>query len=359
LSDIARALGKQAGSIFGVLATNGGISPRSRSRHTVSLTPSDREAISRGLVEGASARGIAVQIKRPPSTVSREIARNGGRSGYRATQADERAWEKARRPKTCLLSKNNQLRELVAAKLEEDWSPQQIAGWLAARGMPREMRISHETIYKTLYVRARGALRRELIGRLRTRRKFRKARRSTTAGQTRGQIVGAVSIRSRPAIVETRAVPGHWEGDLLSGARNSHVATLVERFSRYTLLVRVEGKAASLVCSALSKTVTSLPSGLFRSITWDRGTELAQHSRFSRETGVPIYFCDAKSPWQRGTNENTNGLLRQYFPDGVDLSGYTQRDLDLVAASLNRRPRRTLGYLAPRDRIIGAVAPTD
>jgi IS30 family transposase len=277
---------------------------------------------------------------------------------YRAASADERAWNEARRPKACVLATNSELRQVVTEKLEQDWSPQQIAGWLAARKGRSGPRISHETIYRTLYVQARRALCRDLIDRLRTRRKFRKARNSTTAGQTRGQIVGAIPIRERPRDIESRETPGHWEGDLLAGARNSHVVTLVERTSRYTLLVRVRGKDARTVDRALTDRVRRLPEGLFKSITWDRGTELALHRRFTHATGVPVYFCDAKSPWQRGTNENTNGLLRQYFPPGVDLSGYSQHDLDLIAIRLNQRPRKILGYRAPRDAIIGAVAPT-
>lgn len=358
LIDIARAVGKKAGSVFGVLAAAGGMSPRTRRRRTTELALREREEISRGLAEGFSIRAIALRLGRSPSTVSREIARNEGRRRYRATKADERAWKRARRPKACILSTDAPLRELVVEKLEQDWSPQQIAGWLAALETRSKMRISHETIYKTLYIQARGALRRDLIERLRTRRKFRRAKCSTTAGQTRGQIVGAVPICERPREIESRVVPGHWEGDLLSGAGNSHIVTLVERLSRYTLLVRVERKDARTVGRAITDAVMRLPAGLFKSITWDRGTELAAHQKFTKSTGVPVYFCDAQSPWQRGTNENTNGLLRQYFPNGLDLSAYTQRDLDLVAIRLNKRPRKTLGYLAPRDAIIGAVAPT-
>jgi IS30 family transposase len=357
LSDIGRALGKHAGSVYGVLASTGGLTPARRTRGVTALTLDDREEISRGIAKGKSVRAIAERLERSPSTISREIKRNGGRSKYRAARADERAWDQAKRPKDCLLSTNTRLGEFVAAKLQADWSPQQISGWLAAFGSDKRMRISHETIYRSLYLQARGVLSRELLERLRTRRKMRRAKDNTTAGQTRGQIVGAVSIHDRPAEVETRLVPGHWEGDLLTGARNSHVATLVERYSRYVLLIRVESKDAETVGRALTAKVVELPRGLFRSITWDRGTELAFHKRFTEATGVRVYFCDPKSPWQRGTNENTNGLLRQYFPDGVDLSPYSQRDLDLIARGLNRRPRKTLGYLSPRDRITGAVAP--
>ncbi|MGO9766761.1 MAG: IS30 family transposase [Myxococcaceae bacterium] len=356
LSEIGRALGKHAASVYGVLASNGGLSPARRKRSVKALTMDDREEISRSIARGKSVRAIADRVERSPSTISREIERNGGRSKYRAARADERAWDQAKRPKDCLLLTNRRLGEFVATKLKADWSPQQISGWLAAFGSKR-MRISHETIYRSLYLQARGVLSRELLERLRTRRKMRRAKGNTTAGQTRGQIVGAVSIHDRPAAVETRLVPGHWEGDLLTGARNSHIATLVERYSRYVLLIRVEGKDSETVCRALTAKVTELPRGLFRSLTWDRGTELAFHKRFTQATGVPVYFCDPKSPWQRGTNENTNRLLRQYFPDGVDLSTYSQHDLDFIAVGLNRRPRKTLGYLSPRDRITGAVAP--
>lgn len=359
ISDIGRALGKQAGSIYGMLAANGGLTPRARTRNSRALSLSEREEISRGLAEGESLRAIASRLKRAPSTVSREVARNKGRSRYRATRADGRAWAMARRPKACLLARNKRLRDFVAQKLQEDWSPEQISGWLAATDDgDAEMRVSHETIYRSLYMQARQVLRRELVARLRSRRTMRKGKHSTTAGQRRGQIIDAVSIRDRPAEIDTRAKPGHWEGDLITGAKNSYVATLVERYSRYVMLVRVPGKDTASVVGALIDKVNSLPRGLLFSLTWDRGTELAMHKRFTEQTGVPVYFCDPHSPWQRGTNENTNGLLRQYLPNGLKLSGYSQQDLDLIALRLNRRPRKTLGFLTPRDRIIGAVAPT-
>jgi IS30 family transposase len=291
--------------------------------------------------------------------VSREITRNEGRSKYRAALADDRAWTAAKRPKPCLLAKNKALRKIVAEKLQEDWSPQQIAGWLdATAGDNSALRVSHETIYRSLYLQTRGVLRRELVARLRSKRTMRRGKRSSTDGQRRGQIIDAVSIRDRPSEIESRATPGHWEGDLITGAKNTHIATLVERYSRYLLLVRVTGKDTASVVGALIDKVKSLPVGLILSLTWDRGTELAMHKVFSKETGVPVYFCDAKSPWQRGTNENTNGLLRQYFPNGLVLSTYSQHDLDLIAWRMNGRPRKTLGFLSPRVRITGAVAST-
>jgi IS30 family transposase len=290
--------------------------------------------------------------------VSREVNRNGRRSKYRAAKADARAWAAAKRPKLCLLARNKTLRKLVAEKLQEDWSPEQISGWLSARRSAATMRVSHETIYRSLYLQTRGVLQRELVERLRSKRTMRRGKRSSTDGQRRGQIIDAVSIRDRPLEIGTRATPGHWEGDLITGAKNTYIATLVERYSRYLLLVRVTGKDTASVVGALIQTVKRLPRGLLLSLTWDRGTELAMHKVFSRETGVPVYFCDPKSPWQRGTNENTNGLLRQYFPSGLALSAYSQHDLDVIAFRLNGRPRKTLGFLSPRARITGAVAAT-
>ena len=358
ISEIGRALGKQSGSIHGVLASNGGVTPYVKSRACCALTLAEREEISRGLVEGLSVREIAALLQRAPSTVSREIARNRGRSKYRAALADDRAWIAAKRPKTCLLAKNKKLRKLVAEKLQEDWSPQQISGWLAATKRGPTMRISHETIYRSLYLKTRGVLQRKLIACLRSRRTMRRGKRSSTEGQRRGQIIDAVSIRDRPSEIETRATAGHWEGDLIAGARNTHIATLVERYSRYLLLVRINGKDTASVVGALIQKVKQLPKGLLLSLTWDRGTELAMHKVFTKETGIPVYFCDPRSPWQRGTNENTNGLLRQYFPNGLGLSSYSQHDLDVIALRLNRRPRKTLGFLSPRARITGAVAAT-
>jgi IS30 family transposase len=360
LSDIGRSLGKHAGSIFGVLHSRGGIAPPERTRSPRSLSAHEREEISRGLVAGLSLRKIAVRLGRAPSTVSREVSRNSGRQKYRAANADERAWRSACRPKSCRLAINRSLQMVVAQKLKDNWSPQQISGWLRVEyANDGPMRVSHETIYKSLFIQARGVLRKELISRLRTRRLMRRGRTSSTRGQPRGQIVGAISIRERPAEVEDRAIPGHWEGDLLAGGKNSHIATLVERQSRFVMLVQVPGKDTDSVVNALVRQVKNLPAGLMSSLTWDRGTELADHKRFTVATDVTVYFCDPQSPWQRGSNENTNGLLRQYFPKGVDLSGYSQDDLNAVALQLNTRPRKTLGFMTPAVKLAETVAPTD
>ena len=359
LSDIGRSLNKHAGSIFGVLSARGGIAPSARKRSRRSLSLHEREEISRGLVAGLSLRKIATQLGRAPSTVSREVGRSHGRSKYRAAKADELAWRSACRPKLCRLAVNRSLQMVVAQKLSDNWSPQQISGWLKVEYIDDPpMRISHETIYKSLFVQARGVLRKELTSRLRTRRLMRRGKSSTTRGQPRGQIVDAVSIRERPAEVEDRAIPGHWEGDLLAGGKNSHIATLVERHSRFVMLVKVPGKDTDSVISALVRQVKHLPAGLMASLTWDRGTELADHKRFSVATDVSVYFCDPQSPWQRGSNENTNGLLRQYFPKGADLSGHSQRDLDAVARQLNTRPRKTLGFTTPAAKLAQTVAST-
>ncbi len=352
LSDIGRALGRIPGAIHHVVAARGGVPPKARTRSPWALTLTEREEVSRGLAIGRSFRQIAGRLGRAPSTVSREVRRHGGRTCYRASTAEARAWDRARRPKPCRLATSPSLRAIVAEKLAADWSPQQISGWLK-RTFPRDprMHVSHETIYLSLFVQSRGVLKKALIAHLRRRRRMRRSQLASTAGQQRGRIIDAVSISARPAEVEDRAVPGHWEGDLLTGARNSHIATLVERQSRFVLLVRLPGKDTVTVVQALSDAVRALPEGLMASLTWDRGTELAAHKTFTVATNVQVYFCDPQSPWQRGTNENTNGLLRQYFPPGTDLSTYTQVDLDIVAERLNSRPRKTLGYATPADRL--------
>lgn len=360
ISEIGRALGKVPGSVFGVLRLRGGIAPAARRRSSRSLSLVDREEISRGLVAGLSMRRIAQRLDRPTSTISREIARNRGLQKYRAADADERAWREALRAKACHLAVNKPLQKIVAQKLDAYWSPQQIAGWLRIEYLDdRAMRVSHETIYKSLFIQARGVLKRELVSRLRSKRLMRRGKRSTTRGQPRGQIIDAISIRDRPAEIEDRAIPGHWEGDLLSGARNTHIATLVERRSRFVLLVRVEGKDTESVVSALVRQVRHLPKGLMSSLTWDRGTELAAHKRFTIATKVKVYFCDPQSPWQRGSNENTNGLLRQFFPDGTDLSVYSQAQLNVIALKRNTRPRKTLGFMTPGAKLDQTVALTD
>lgn len=356
LSEIGKALGKHAGSIHGVLSSNGGIVPASRRRSRLALTSPEREEISRGLSSGESIRQIASRLARAPSTISREIARNGGRRKYRATAADSAAWSRAVRPKSCRLAVHKGLQRVVAEQLSLEWSPEQISGWLKVQFPHDEtMRISHETIYRSLFIQARGVLKKELMKHLRTNRVMRRSKKASSEGQPRGQIVDAVSIRERPAEVEGRAIPGHWEGDLISGSKNSHIATLVERKTRYTMLVKVEGKDTSSVVSALIKQVQSLPAELRISVTWDRGMEMAQHKEFSVATNFQVYFCDPQSPWQRGTNENTNRLLRQYFPKGTDLSGHSQEDLDSVARRLNQRPRKTLGYRSPAQQFHGLL----
>ena len=291
--------------------------------------------------------------------MSREISRHGGRPVYRAHEADEHAWDSALRQKPCLLAVNRKLRHIVASKLILDWSPEQISGWLKIQYRDDEsMRVSHETIYRSLFIQARGVLKKELMEHLRSKRRMRRSRHATPSGQSRGQIVDAISIRQRPAEVEDRAVPGHWEGDLLSGAKNSYIATLVERHSRFTMLIKVPSKQTEAVVAALSRHVRKLPVTLKRSLTWDRGLEMAKHKDFTVATDVQVYFCDPQSPWQRGTNENTNLLLRQYFPRGTDLSGFSQAQLDHVSLRLNQRPRKTLGFQTPASKLHASVAST-
>jgi len=359
LSEISRALGKNPGSIHGVLSSYGGILPIPRRRSRLDLNLAEREEISRGIVAGMSIRQIAAKIRRAPSTVSREIGRHGGRREYRASTADVAAWDRSRRPKLCRLATCNKLQQVVAEKLSLDWSPEQISGWLIAQyPTDKRMRVSHETIYRSLFIQARGVLKKELLGHLRSRQVMRRSVNAKSGGLPRGQIVDAVSIRQRPASVEDRSIPGHWEGDLITGSKNTHIATLVERRSRYTMLVKVAGKDTISVTSALSKQVLELPTQLRRSLTWDRGMEMAQHKEFTIATDVQVYFCDPQSPWQRGTNENTNRLLRQYFPKGAELSVYSQSDLDEVALRLNQRPRKTLGYQSPAEKFRDCVALT-
>ena len=308
------------------------------------------------MASGESVRSIARRIGRAPSTVSREIARNGGRGNYRAHEAESRFWKEARRPQVSKLQRNWLLRNLVADRLSEDWSPEQIAGWLKDL-FPDDhtMRVSHETIYLTLFIQTRGALRRELISHLRRSRAIRRPRGSKRAHAGQGQIKDAVSIRERPAEVDDRAVPGHWEGDLLTGKANSHVATLVERHSRFLMLVKVDGKDTATVTRALADQIKRLPDELKGSLTWDRGTEMADHKSFTVATDLKVFFCDPQSPWQRGSNENTNGLLRQYFPEGTDLRDFSQPDLDQVARKLNTRPRKTLGFKTPANTLNQAL----
>jgi IS30 family transposase len=359
LHEIGRALGKEHASIRFLLSHHGGIVPPARRRSLRALTLAEREDISRGIACGWSIRDIAKGLQRAASTVSREVSRHGGRPQYRANEADQQAWESALRPKACLLAVHGNLQEIVASKLILDWSPEQISGWLKIQYPQDEsMRVSHETIYRSLFIQARGVLKKELIQHLRSKRRIRRSRHSGVGGQSRGQIVDAISIRERPAEIEDRAIPGHWEGDLLGGTKNSHIATLVERHSRFTALVKVPSKDTAAVVAALSRQVRKLPASLRRSLTWDRGLEMAKHKSFTVATNVKVYFCDPQSPWQRGSNENTNGLLRQYFPKRTDLSGYSQSELDKVAARLNQRPRKTLGFETPASRLRASVAMT-
>jgi IS30 family transposase len=359
LREIGRAFGKDHGSIQFLLSQRGGIVPAVRRRSLRTLTLAEREGILRGIASGLSIREIARGLERAASTVSREVVRHGGRSLYRASEADHQAWKSALRPRPCLLALHRKLRTMVASKLILDWSPEQISGWLKKRYPNNEsMRVSHETIYRSLFIQARGVLKKELMQHLRSQRLIRRSRHARADGQSHGQIVDAISIRERPAEVEDRAIPGHWEGDLLAGTSNSHIATLVERHSRFVILVKVPSKDTATVVAALSRHVRKLPASLKRSLTWDRGLEMAKHKSFTVATKVQVYFCDPQSPWQRGTNENTNGLLRQYFPKKTDLSTYSQANLDKVALRLNQRPQKTLGFETPAGKLQASVAST-
>ena len=359
LHEIGRAYGRTHTSIHLLLSHHGGIVPAVRRRSPRTLTLSEREDISRGIASGSSIREIATRLSRATSTVSREVARHGGRSEYRASEADSEAWKSALRPKHCLLAVHEQLREIVVSKLILDWSPEQVSGWLKNQYPKDEsLRVSHETIYRSLFIQARGVLKKELIGHLRSKRRIRRSQHSSNGGHSKGQIVEAISIRERPAEIEDRAIPGHWEGDLISGAKNSHIVTLVERHSRFTTLIKVPSKETTVVVDALSRHIRKLPASLRRSLTWDRGHEMAEHKTFSVATDVKVYFCDPHSPWQRGTNENTNRLLRQYLPKKTDLSLHTQSDLDKIALRLNQRPRKTLEFQTPASKLQTSVAST-
>ncbi|MEE8489601.1 MAG: IS30 family transposase [Acidimicrobiia bacterium] len=349
---IGRDLGRSAGSIRAFVESWGGVRPRVRIRSPRHLSLTEREEISRGVAAGQSLRMVAARLGRAPSTISRELARNGGRSRYRADHADRAATSRARRPKPSKLAENLVLRTVVEDKLEEWWSPEQVAHWLR-RSYPdhQEMWVSHETIYLSLFIQGKGALRRKLAECLRTGRAYRRPK-TKRQPSGKGQIVDPVMISERPAEVEDRAVPGHWEGDLLMGKRQTAIGTLVERWSRYVMLFPLpDGNTAEAVRTALAATVQRLPEHLWESLTWDQGKEMAQHAQFSIDTDVDVYFCDPHSPWQRGTNENTNGLLRQYFPKGTDMSLLTQAELDKAAQSLNRRPRQTLNGMTPSEKL--------
>jgi IS30 family transposase len=357
LNSIARLFDRHHSAVQRILAETGGIRPAPRRRSRLALTLAEREEISRGMVAGRSIRMIAATLGRAPSTVSREVRRNGGWHRYRANQAEEAAWDRAKRPKICKLAENRGLARIVTGKLQLAWSPEQIAGWLKHTYPNNEhYQVSHETIYKSLFIQARGALKKELLQHLRRTRAMRRSRHHTQKTDDHGRITDAVSIRERPSTVEDRAVPGHWEGDLLFGSNNSQIATLVERHTRYVMLAKVESKDTETVINALIKQAYKLPRELYKSVTWDRGKEMSDHKRFSLATDIKVYFCDPQHPWQRGSNENTNGLLRQYFPKGMDLSNVSQAKLNAVARRLNERPRKTLNFETPAERFNQCVA---
>lgn len=350
VKSIARSFHRYPSSLRQLLKRTGGIRPPDRTRSARCLSHAEREEISRGIAAGESLREVARRLERSASTVSREVARNGGSKRYRATSADRRAWDEARRPKQSKLAGCPRLRREVAKKLTLKWSPEQISRWLAgAYPDDPEMHVSHETIYLSLFVQSRGELRRELHRSLRTGRAMRRSKQRQATGS--GLIPGMVMISERPAEVEDRAVPGHWEGDLIVGSNHTCIATLVERSTRFVMLLKIERPTAEQVSDAMRRKIVRLPAELRKSVTWDQGTEMSKHREFTVATGVPVYFCDPRSPWQRGTNENTNGLLRQYFPKGTNLSVHSQRDLDKVARELNGRPRKTLGWVPPLERL--------
>ena len=357
MSSIGRRFDRESSSVFSVLSPTGGIRPPDRKRADRALSLDEREEISRGLSTRCSLRGIARLLGRSPSTISREVLHNGGPERYRATGSDQAAWDRARRPKRCKLACRPALARTVSAKLRRNWSPEQIAGWLKRTwpGEPQNQ-VSHETIYRSLFIQTRGALKKELLDHLRARRTIRRSRHASLKRQGLGQIKDAVSISERPACVEDRAVPGHWEGDLVSGSRDSYVATLVERHSRYVMLVKVANKGTESVVTALIKQSKKLPGELYQSLTWDRGSELASHKRLALAADVAVYFCDPRSPWQRGSNENTSRLLRQYLPHGADLSLHSQAQLSAIARQLNERPRKTLLYRTPAETFAECVA---
>lgn len=360
MHDIAKAFDRGHSSVQRIISETGGFRPSPRKRSSKALTLSERESISRGIASQLSMRQIADQLDRSPSTICREIHRNGGYAAYRATAADQAAWDRALRPKSCKLVCNQALARAVAQKLKKHWSPDQISGWLKQTYPNNEdYHVSHETIYKSLFIQARGALKKELIAYLRTNRKIRRPRAYSMKGKQVGKINDAVSIRERPASIEDRAVPGHWEGDLIEGSNNSYIATLVERHTRYVMLAKIPDKTTDTVITALIRQSKKLPQELYKSLTWDRGCEMTGHQKFTLATNIDVYLCDPQSPWQRGSNENTNGLLRQYFPKGTDLSVHTQAKLNSIARELNERPRKTLGYQTPADKFNACVAATD
>ena len=359
LHEIGKLFDRPHTSIHRILAETGGFRPAERSRASTALTLAEREEISRAMVAGESIRSTAARLGRAPSTISREIKRNGGCDGYRASQADAATWDRAQRPKRCKLTENRALARIVADKLRMLWAPERIAGWLKHTYPGDEsLHVSHETIYRSLFIQARGALKKDLLEHLRRTRGMRRSRHYTQKTAIHGQIVDAVSISERPACVEDRAVPGHWEGDLVFGSGSSQIATLVERQTRYVMLVKLDGKDSQTVVNALIKNASKLPQELYKSLTWDRGTEIHAHKKFTIATDIQVYFCDPQSPWQRGSNENTNGLLRQYMPKGMNISGFSQAQLNAIARQLNERPRKTLGFQTPAEMFSECVAAT-
>lgn len=357
MRSIGQLFDRNSSSIYPLLSRTGGIRPPEHKRSRLALTLAEREEISRGLVTRRSFRSIARNLRRSPSTISREVNRNGGRETYRAARSDQRAWACAKRPKSCKLSFNKALCVLISRKLRLKWSPQQIAGWLKRKHPDEEQnRVSHETIYRSLYVQARGVLKKELQDCLRSPRAIRRSRHATQKGLKLRKIKDAIPISERPPEVEDRAVPGHWEGDLIVGSNNSYIATLVERHSRFVMLAKVENKDTQSVITALIKQARKLPKELYRSLTWDRGSEMTEHRKFTMATKIDVYFCNPQSPWQRGSNENTNRLLRQYFPKGIDMSALSQAKLSAVARQLNERPRKTLQYQTPAEKFEQCVA---
>ena len=359
MSSIGRLFDRESSSIYPLLARTGGIRPPARVRSRRALSLCDREEISRGLRAKVSLRSIAHALNRSASTISREVRRNGGAKQYRAAPSDAAAWDRALRPKPCKLEGNVYLCRAISAKLKRNWSPQQIAGWLMREHPDDEgKRVSHETIYRSLFIQTRGVLKKELLAHLRATRSIRRSRHATLKRSGLGKFNDAVSIRERPAEAEDRAVPGHWEGDLIAGSGNSFIATLVERHTRFVMLAKVSNKDSQSVIQALIKQSRKLPKELYRSLTWDRGTEMAGHKAFTLATDIDVFLCEPHSPWQRGTNENTNRLLRQYFPKGTDLSIHSQAKLSAVARQLNERPRKTLNYETPAERFNACVAST-
>jgi transposase, IS30 family len=357
-SDIGRVLEAAPGTVFTALRESGGIKPNPRTRNSQHLTLEEREEIRVALSAKMSLRAIARMLNRSPSTISREVARNRGRRYYKAVDADNRSKRMAKRPKLGVLELNPELRQVVMEKLKLKWSPEQISGWLRVEYSRRKyMQVSHEAIYKSIYVRAKGVIHHSFTQHLRRSRPMRHSRHHRRSGnRSFTNIVNGLSIHERSKNIENRKSIGHWEGDLVSGTKNTHIATLVDRKSRFTIILKLAGKDAKSVHQALLATFKKMPEQYRKSLTWDRGMELAKHADLTKEIGLPVYFCDPQCPWQRGTNENTNSLIRQYFPKKTDLSPHTQERLNEVATQLNERPRKTLKFKTPSHMIGKGVA---